>query len=194
MYVAPIYIMGKGLLWIGAIVIVLIIAVFLFNSNSNETGTINLYLTDAPAGVNVSSVIVTLSDIEVHYAGAKASNSTENDTQGEWSTIVTGPVTHDLMTVKDAVAFLGSQEVKAGKYTQIRLNVESAKATIDGKEENLTIPSGTVRIVRNFEVVSGEEIKLTLDFNAEDSIISQGNNQYKMQPTIKLLLNNERKE
>src|SRR3989344_7441446 len=186
MYSPTINIVKKGILLAVIATAVIVVAIVVFSSG--KTGTINLYLTDAPPGVNITSVIVTLSDIQVHYAGSNSANVSENNTlESGWKTVVTGPVTYDLLTVKDAIAFLGSTEVQAGKYTQIRLNVESAKVTIDGQEQNLTISSGTIKIVRSFDVVAGEEIKLTLDFDAEDSIVVQGNNMYRMHPTIKLL-------
>ncbi|MBX4212518.1 DUF4382 domain-containing protein [Candidatus Pacearchaeota archaeon] len=184
--------MKRGAWWLLGILAVIIIVIFFFRSGSSKTGTINIYLTDAPARVNVTSIRVTLSDVEVHYTQANNENDTNASTG--WKSIVNGPRTYDLIQVKDISTFLGSTEVPAGKYTQIRLNVDNAKATIDGTDYDLAIPSGTIKIVRSFDVVAGQNVTLTLDFNAEDSIVKQGNNQYRMQPTIKLLLNNEPKE
>ncbi len=183
----------KNILWI--VIVVIVIGIILFVFRGGDTGTLVLQITDAPPGVNITSVLVSLSNIEVHFAKG-GDNQSESDSNnetinGKWFVVVEGPVNYNLIEIKDATEFLGSKELPAGKYTQIRLNVDSAKAVIDGDEYDLEIPSERIKIIRNFDIVKGETATLTLDFDAEESINREGRGQYKMQPAIKLIIGRE---
>jgi len=103
-----------------------------------------------------------------------------------WFTIVEGPVTYDLIEIKDIKEFLGQKELTAGKYTQIRLTVESAKLMISGEEKPLEIPSGSIKLVKNFNIADGGITVLTIDFDAEKSV-HQAGSKYIMKPTIKVI-------
>ncbi|NIO20918.1 MAG: DUF4382 domain-containing protein [Candidatus Aenigmarchaeota archaeon] len=142
------------------------------------TGTLVLQITDKPA-LNIEKAEVTISKIQVHVA--------EAGNESGWTTVVEEGQTFDLVAIKDVKEFLGSKELSAGIYTQIRLDVDSAKVTIDGEENDLTIPSKTVKLVKSFEIKEGETTTLTLDFDAEQSVHETGSGKYMMKPTIKVL-------
>ena len=110
----------------------------------------------------------------------------ESATGAGWFTIVEGPKTFDLIEIKDVKEFLGEKELTAGKYTQIRLTVESAKLMISGEEESLKIPSGSIKLVKNFNIVDGGTTTLTIDFDAEKSV-HQAGSIYIIKPTIKVI-------
>jgi len=103
-----------------------------------------------------------------------------------WTTIVNGSKTFDLVKIKDVKDFLGEKELTAGKYTQIRLTVESAKLMISGEEEPFKIPSGSIKLVKSFDILDGETTVLTIDFDAEKSVHQAGST-YIMKPTIKVI-------
>ena len=157
-------------------------------SSSGNTGTLKLQITDAPSNLNISKAFVTISSIEVHKASTNSTNETNetNFTTG-WITVVQGPISYDLIAIKDVKEILGSKELNAGKYTQIRLNVDSARVTIDGNESSLTVPSDKIKLIHPFTIEAGKTITLTLDFNASESIKSTGKNKYILQPTIKVI-------
>ncbi len=181
----------------------------------DSTGTLNLQITDAkPETLNITALEVIISNIQVHTAGGNlelvCTNETvieeicNNDTticenvsqlvetcenvtdEAGWSTVVEGPVTYDLIQIKDVKEFLGSKEFEAGKYTQIRLSVDSAKLFLSGEEASLTIPSEKIKLVKNFDIVANQTTTLTLDFDAEKSVHKAGEN-YIMRPTIKVI-------
>ncbi|MBA3063883.1 DUF4382 domain-containing protein [Candidatus Woesearchaeota archaeon] len=110
----------------------------------------------------------------------------ESATGAGWFTIVEGPKTYDLIEIKDVKEFLGQKDLTAGKYTQIRLTVDSAKLLISGEEKTLKIPSGSIKLVRNFDIKDGETTTLTIDFDAEKSVHQAGST-YIMKPTIKVI-------
>jgi len=149
------------------------------------TGTLVLQITDAPPELNITKALVTISKVEVHLTGAgEEENAT---TEAGWHTVVNESQTFDLIAIKDAKEFLGSAELGPGKYTQIRLTIGKAEATIDGNEWDLAIPSTTVKLVQNFSIEAGQTTTLTLDFDAQESIHPAGEGQYVMRPTIKVI-------
>ena len=162
--------------------ILLFAAVSLSGCVQSETGTLVMKITDAPANLNIEKALVTISDVEVHLAGNE--NAT-NETG--WNTVVREEKTFDLVKIKDVKELLGQTELKAGKYTQVRLNVNKALVTINGTEHDLTIPSRTVKLIKPFDIVAGKTTTLTLDFDAQESIKSKGKDKYVMNPTIKVI-------
>ena len=149
------------------------------------TGTLVMQITDAPSDLNIEKAIVTISDVEVHLAGENESADATNETG--WFTVVKEERTFDLIKIKDVRELIGKSDLKAGKYTQVRLNINKALVTIDGTEYDLTIPSKTVKLVRPFNIVEKQTTTLTLDFIANESIKSAGKDKYVMNPTIKVI-------
>jgi len=161
---------------------IVIISVLCFTGCVEDgTGTLVLQITDAPSNLNITSAIVTVSSVEVHL-GAGSNNSTVG-----WYTVVEGPNTYNLIDIQDVKEFLGSAELSSGIYTQIRLHIDEAKATIDDVEYNLTVPSGSIKLVSGFWINESQTTTLTLDFDANESIHKTGKDQYIFQPTIKVI-------
>jgi hypothetical protein len=152
--------------------------------DSATTGLLEIMLTDAPPDLNVEKALVTISSVEVHRAGED--DDGEDDDDKGWITVVETAQTFDLIAVKEAEAFLGSAELAPGKYTQIRLHVEKAVATIDGTEHELKVPSEKIKLNHPFTIEPGSITKLTLDFDAQKSI-HQAGRKYMLKPTIKVV-------
>jgi hypothetical protein len=161
-----------------------IIVVLLISSCAQKpTGTLVMQITDAP--LNIERALVTISGVGVHLAaeGEKENETTETG----WFTVVSEPKTFDLIAIKDVKELLGSTELNAGKYTQIRLNVDKSIITIDGKEYDLTIPSKAIKLIKPFTIEAGKTTTLTLDFDVKESVKSTGKDKYVMRPTIKVI-------
>ena len=175
--------------------LMLVLAVFSFSGCSSEdkTGTLVLQITDAPPELNISSVVVTISGVMVHLAESDEvvveNSSLENESVSSagWIVVVNESQTFDLIEIKDITEFLGSAELDSGKYTQIRLVVESAVAVVDGVEQELMIPSKVVKLTRGFVIEPNQTTTLTLDFDAAESIHSTGNSKFVMRPTIRVI-------
>lgn len=167
------------------IAILLLAIVFVAGcASSGNQGTLVMKITDAPAGLNIEKAEVTISKIQVHLAGQ---NETEGaETESNWFTVVNGPVTYDLIEIKDVTEVLGQKVLDAGRYTQVRLTVDKALVTIDGIEQNLEIPSKTIKLVKGFTIEANKTTSITLDFDAQESIIQAGD-KYQMKPTIKIV-------
>lgn len=170
-------------------------------------GTIEVRATDPPPA-NVSSAIVHLTGVQVHYApGTVASDVTTSDNTtsdnvtsdnttpadtGGWITIIEEAASFDLLEVVDGVeAILGSANVTAGKYTQIRISVDRVEVvTTSGDNVTAEVPGGKLKIVRPFTVGGGETTVLTLDFNGEKSLVATGAGKFFFKPVVKLLVEN----
>jgi len=162
-------------------------------TQQSATGKLVLEITDAPAGLDIEKAEVTISNVEVHLASEDTTNESNTPVSG-WHTIVNGTKTFDLIKLMNVKEVLGSADLEPGKYTQIRLTVETAVAVINGNEYTLTIPSKTVKLVHEFDIVKNETTTLTIDFNAQESIHSTGADEYVMRPTIKVISGSEKEQ
>lgn len=145
-------------------------------------GTLILKITDAPSDLNITEALVTMSEVRVHYAGID-----DNDTIGEWITIVNESQTFDLITLENVTELFGTANLSAGWYTQIRLYVEEALVTIDGVQYDLEISPQHVKLIKPWKIVDGETLVLILDFDVQKSVHKTGSGKYKMKPTIKVI-------
>lgn len=167
--------------------------------------------------VELSSLVLTFSKVQVHLtqtvntntntntnvnnanSNSNANTNTNQQTgQDKWEVLnIDTSKEYDLIAMKNAggsLSLLGITDLAAGKYTQIRMYVASAKAkTVDGKDITLEIPgqNNIVKIVRNFTVEAGKTTELTVDFDAISSVKLAGD-KYMLRPVIgKMLVNGQ---
>ena len=62
------------------------------------------------------------------------------------------------------------------------------QVTKGGEQLTAEVPSGELKLVGPLEVIAGETTILTLDFNAERSIVEAGGQRVIFRPTVKLLV------
>ena len=170
-------------------------------------GRLKIFLTDAPG--DYLEVNITISKIEAHIAGEDEGAEGYWIVLRDWSgeTASELPV-FDLIKLQDVSELLVDGTFDAGKYTQLRLFVSesSISVEIEGAEEendkeidvvnevpfkifNVEIPSADqtgIKLIHPFEIVDGGKTVLTIDFDAEKSIIKTGDGNYKLKPVIKL--------
>jgi len=123
----------------------------------NDEGTLIVKVTDEPID-EFDKVFVTFSEIKVQKSGENAG----------WYTVSLQTKTVDLLGLhkKNATEVLGIDKLKAGKYTQIWIVVESAKGVkTSGEEITFIVPDGTLKIITPFEVKKGESTTLIIDFD-----------------------------
>jgi len=156
---------------------------------------LNLRLTDAPFD-DAMAVLVTFSEVSVHL-----------DTDADFTPLPFagggGARTCDLKKLQDTSDVLGVGTVEAGHYTQVRLTVSSATLYFDnpstgdpcaptieapaGASAALDIPSGVVRLNRQFTVPEGGATTMLLDFDGARSITETGNGSFRMTPVIEVV-------
>ncbi|MFC1963549.1 DUF4382 domain-containing protein [Chloroflexota bacterium] len=169
------------------------------------TGTMVVYVTDAPPDEEVTSIMVTLSELQVHKAMAEqemeqgqsptATKNLEQEQQqiqedeGEWITIEIGgdQATFDLLLVRGIEQFMGMNEIETGKYTQVRLVIDNVQVKLgNGELQDATVPSGELKIMNAFDIAGGETTDLVLDFDADKMVTVTGNGAIIVKPVVKL--------
>jgi len=155
-------------------------------------GTISVYVTDAPAREEVTGVFVTLSEVKVHLVTQEQEESTTDnqsqDNGGSWTTLDTGgEATFDLLEIQGIEQFLGTSNVTAGKYTQVRLVIDRIQVGLgDNDPVDAKLPSGELKLVHPFEVKEGEALELIIDFDAEKMVNVTGAGDIIVKPVVKL--------
>lgn len=161
-------------------------------SPSGTTGVLNLMLKDSPYS-DAKSVLVTFSAVTAH-----------RDTESDFTPLPfaegAAARTCDLKKLESAQDVLGVGSLASGHYTQVRLVVASATIYFDnaaagdacaptltapeGRSASLEIPSGEVKLNRQFEVPEGGTTTMLLDFDGDRSIHETGNGRYLMTPVV----------
>lgn len=152
------------------------------STTSQGIGELRLILVDSPSAYDQVNIVVT--NVDVHSAGS--------DSLGGWTTVNSDTATYDLLVLRNgANAILGDHMLPVGKYTQIRLSIGTgSNVVVDGVRYNLDVSAAnTVKLNNEFDIQAGMLYELTLDFDASRSIVLTGNNQYKLDPVIRVEAN-----
>jgi uncharacterized protein DUF4382 len=157
------------------------------------TGTLGVSLTDAPA-CGFDAVNVTVVKVRAHQS------SSASDTDAGWTDITLNPARKiNLLSLTNGVLDnLGQTPLAAGHYTQLRLVLDPNTAAgltnsvvpTGGVETALVTPSAVqsgIKLINQFDVLSGQRVDLLLDFDACKSIVTRGNGTYALKPVIKVI-------
>jgi len=177
-------------------------------------GRLKIYLTDssgdykAGGDENYSAVYITISRIEAHVAGDDEGNEGYWIVLKEW--LSGEEPTFDLIELKDKSILLSEEELTPGKYTQIRIFITKSYILVEKEGEtesedikeievaneidfetfDVEIPSvyqTGLKLIHPFEIIKGKITELTIDFDAEKSIVKTGKGNYKLKPVIKVI-------
>jgi len=170
---------------------------------SSGIGTLIVTIKDSPFS-EASALLVTFSEVSVHLGTGTS------DGDGEWMKLSfdEGATTRtcDLTRLKKVTDVLGTALLTDGHYTQIRLTVSSATlykagaattgdacvadpttswpSTVSGTGFSVDVPSGTLKLNREFKIPPNSATTILLDFDADKSVHQTGNGKYKMTPVI----------
>ena len=161
-----------------------------------ETGTLKLYLCDAPLDAeNVTGVYITINEIQYHR-------------DGQWITCeeFESPQIYNLLELTGGnSALLGELTLPAGNYTQIRFMLDipekGSHPTNPGcyvefannSTEPLFVPSGNetgYKAIGRFEVTVNVTAEVTADFDVRKAVVVAGSS-YILKPTIRLIVNSQ---
>lgn len=152
-------------------------------------GTLAVSMTDAPA-CGFDAVNITVSKVRVH----RSEGASELDTG--WTDITVNPAKKiNLLNLSNGVLeALGQTSLEAGRYTQLRLVLDSNGNTVvptAGKtEQPLETPSSIqsgIKLVGNVEVTAGRKTDVVLDFDACKSVLTRGKGSYALKPVVKVV-------
>ncbi len=149
------------------------------------TGFIKINLIDAPG--DYQQVNVEIIRVEIH-------RSDDSDSASGWSVVSEDSIYVDLLTLTDGNAIvLADSTLPSGSYTQVRLILgENNTVMVDSMLHDLEIPSSLntgIKLNHGFTINADALYEFTLDFDADRSIHETGNGQYKMNPVIRLVVN-----
>jgi hypothetical protein len=167
------------------------------SNNPSGTGSLNVMLKDSPYS-DAKSLLVTFSDVSVHRDDQPDESWTKLPFAGGATSR-----TCDLKKLTSAQDVLGVGTLPAGHYTQIRLTVTEASLSFDnaaagaacadtialpaGNTAAVTIPSGVVKLNREFTVPSGGSTTILVDFDGDKSVNETGNGRFMMSPVISVV-------
>ncbi|MEX0680428.1 MAG: DUF4382 domain-containing protein [Balneolales bacterium] len=152
------------------------------NSGSG-TGSMTVEMADAPID-SAEAVNVFIERVEVNREGNSDSWVTLSEPQQEY----------DLLELTNgATTVIGSAELEAGTYPQIRLILsnDGHSVEVDENVHEMFIPSGAqtgIKLNINAEIQEDIEYVLLLDFDASRSVVEAGQNDqhpYILKPVIK---------
>jgi len=152
-------------------------------------------ITDSPYS-DARSLLVTFSEVTAHHSEVGGSNPLPFAGSATSRTC-------DLKKLVGAQDVLGVGALEAGHYTQLRLVVSSAVLYFDnaatgpacaptitapaGRSATVEIPSGEVKLNRQFEVTTTAATTILVDFDGDKSVHELGNGRFQMTPVISVV-------
>ena len=139
------------------------------------TGTFVLQVTDQPSAIgDFDSLNVTVSEVGLHKAG------NETNETGEWMVLEPSNQTFDLTKLQDGnVTTIINESIGTGKYTQVRLIIESTEGRVNGTMLNVTVPSDTLKIVKPFTITGNQTATFIFDIH-----VVKAGKKYNLVPVI----------
>ena len=142
-------------------------------SSSDPLGTLSIYLTDAPTD-EVSSVNVYITGLTIKRSGASVERFGNN----------VGLI--DLLDLRDSTMLIAEDNVTAGEYEFIRVELDQSRSNVivSGEALPLKIPSEEIKVLGGFVVPTGGFTNILLDFDADKSLVKLGNGNWLLKPVI----------
>lgn len=165
--------------------IAMTLGIFVACSNDDDsspstqgTARMSVQLVDAPG--DYESVFIDVQDVVIKYNGEEDEVSI-----GEINTGV-----YDLLTLTGGVSvLLVDDEIPAGTVSQIRLVLgENNSIVVEGETFPLSTPSAQqsgLKIQLNETLEENIFYEFILDFDVEESIVTQGNGGYSLKPVVR---------
>lgn len=151
-------------------------------------------LKDSPYS-DAKSLLVTFSDVSAH----RDDQADETGTKIAFASGATSR-TCDLKKLETAQDVLGVGTLPAGHYTWVKVTVSAAALYFDnaatggacadsiqppaGANASVDVPSGVIKLNREFTVQAGGSTSMLLDFDGDHSVHQTGNGRYTMTPVI----------
>ena len=190
---------AKALRWAGVVgtAAVLTAAAVAVAAVPAGNGNLRVALTDAPS-CGYDHVFVTVEKVRVHQSASAG------DSEGGWTELAVSPARRiDLLDLQNGVMEeLGTTQLAAGHYSQIRLVLASNTGTGTSSVANAVQPTGGdlvpldtpsgqqsgLELQAHFDVAAGQTTDILLDFDACKSIVKAANSgKYNLKPVLTIV-------
>ncbi|MDX1696612.1 MAG: DUF4382 domain-containing protein [Ketobacteraceae bacterium] len=153
------------------------------SSSGSSTGSLSVNITDAAVD-NADEVVVSFTGITIKPANQSAVTFSFTEAKSI-----------DLLQLQgnNSTSLITDEEVLAGRYNWVRLEVADAYIVVGGQQFDLTIPSASqtgLKLVSGFDVLADSSSSFTIDFDLRKSVI-ENNQGYQLKPTLRLIDNSE---
>lgn len=171
--------------------------------DGGDTGTLTVSLMDAPV-FDAEEVRICIAQVNIKPEDGAPTEFPIEDADGD-ETSCDGEQL-DLLTLTnptDAAPLVDSEDVEAGAYEWIELEVDAAMpgggADADGNYDSyvvdstggqhvLRVPSGSVRLVSGFTVTAGQHARFTLDWDLRGGLTNPvGQEGYLLRPAFRII-------
>ena len=147
---------------------------------------------DSPTAPSASAnLVVQLTDDhtdDVEQVNLYFTGVTANPASGppETMALVLSENPQELLRLRDTVIPLAMATVEPGDYESLRINLDEERSNIveGGGTFPIRIPSEEIKILGGFSVRDDRTTSVTLDFDAERSLIRLGNGEWLLKPII----------
>lgn len=131
----------------------------------------------------VTAVNLDIQSVEVHYSNTAEGNA-------GWVTLSTKAGVYDLLALQNDVTATLADDTKlpVGHATQLRLILGNNNSVVVGGDvvHKLIVPSTEIKINIDASVPAHAHVDITLDFDADKSIVIEGNGEFKLKPVIQV--------
>ena len=166
-----------------------------------SNGAVRVTLTDDPAAASVKQLLVTVNEVRIHDSGedtatgGDAGATADGATGKGWIVLCSTVQKFDLLQLTNGrtMPLCGNQSitVPTGRVSQLRLGVQSAQLVMDnGGTQDLSVPSGPssgLKIDVQRDVLKDQTLEVKLDFDANASLVQQGNGSWSLKPVLRVL-------
>ena len=159
------------------------------NEDKNGNARLEVRLVDAPA--DYEAVYIDVQEVRIH------TSETASDEDQGWTTLPTNAGIYNLLELTNGIdALLASDELPAGKVSQIRLILgENNTLVEDGETIPLRTPSAQqsgLKLKINTTLEADLDYVIMLDFDAARSIVKAGNSgNYNLKPVIRTFVESD---
>jgi len=163
-------------------IFVLLLSVAALLAGCSET--LSVSLTDAPAEYN--AVLIDVQGLQINTAS-------DSLTESGWQELALDTMGQiDLLQLTDGNSILLTEdEIPSGRINQMRMILGSNnQIVVDGDTLDLETPSAQqsgLKFNIHADIIDGETFEMTLDFDADKSVISKGDGTYSLKPVITVI-------
>jgi hypothetical protein len=162
---------------------ILLVAIFMLTACGKEKGTgyLNVRMVDAP--IDFDEVNVEIERIIVHNAGSPGSG---------WIDLATNSGVYDLLDLQNGVsaALVTGEELPVGHLTQMRIILGNNNTVmVDSVLFPLELSSqdkNGIKLNLNTHIDVNDTVEVVFDFDAEKSIVVEGNDNFRLKPVLHL--------